>query len=126
MVSITCDASCITLLIQSPNNQVLSTQLALGLIIILWKCGYFCYFHIPNYFCYSNISPALMSQILYLNSLRILSFVPSEDCSCKIHGLKVGITRASRDWTYHSTVSLCCFFFFLLLRGGSVGRAVRR
>lgn len=40
-----------------------------------------------------------MSQILYLNSVRFLFFVPSEDCSCKIHGLRVGITRPSGGWT---------------------------
>lgn len=90
----------------------LLTQLALGLIIILWKCGYFCNFHIPNYFCYSNISLALMSQILYLNSVRFLFFVPSEDCSCKIHGLRVGIIRASRGWTYQAH-SLLVFPSFL-------------
>lgn len=95
----------------------LLTQLALGLIIILWKCGYFCSFHIPNYFCYSDISLALMSQILYLNSVRFLFFVPSEDCSCKIHGLRVGITRASRGWTYqvHSLPVFPLFYFFSLL-----------
>ena len=95
----------------------LLTQLALGLIIILWKCGYFCNFHIPNYFCYSNISLALMSQILYLNSVRFLFFVPSEDCSCKIHGLRVSITRASRGWTYqaHSLLVFPSFFSPLVL-----------
>lgn len=101
------------------------TQLALGLIIILWKCGYFCNFHTPNYFCYSNISLALMSQILYLNSIRFLFFVPSEDCSCKIHGLRVGITRASRGWTYQVWCLLVFLSFFpcsLLLMGASGGR----
>lgn len=114
------------LLIQSLNKQVFFlTQLALGLIIILWKCGYFCNFHIPNYFCYSNISLALMSQILYLNSVRFLFFVPSEDCSCKIHGLRVGITRASRGWTYqvHSLLVFPSHFpCSLLLMGASAGR----
>ncbi len=107
------------------STGFLLTQLALGLIIILWKCGYFCNFHIPNYFCYSNISLALMSQILYLNSVRFLFFVPSEDCSCKIHGLRVGITRASRGWTYqvHSLlVFLSLFPCSFLLLGASAGR----
>lgn len=99
----------------------LLTQLALGLIIILWKCGYFCNFHIPNYFCYSNISLALMSQILYLNSVRFLFFVPSEDCSCKIHGLRVGITRASRGWTYQ-VHSLLVFPLFSLVLSSLWGR----
>lgn len=36
-----------------------------------------------------------MPQIPYLNSVRFPFFVPSEDCSCKIHGLRVGITKAS-------------------------------
>lgn len=90
----------------------LLTQLAQGLIIVLWKCGYFCSFHIPNYFCYSNISLALMSQILYLNSVRFLFFVPFEDCSCKIHGLRVGISRSSRGWTFQ-VQSLLAFPFFL-------------
>lgn len=97
-----------------PQTGFLLTQLALGLIIILWKCGYFCNLHIPNYFCYSNISLALMSQILYLNSVRFLFFVPSEDCSCKIHGL-VGITRASRGWTYQVLHSLLVFASFFSL-----------
>lgn len=101
----------------------LRTQLAQGLIIILWKCVYFCNFHIPNYFCYSNISLALMPQILYLNSVRLPFFVPSEDCSCKIHGLRVGITRASRGWTcqVHSLFP-SIFPCSLLLMGASAGK----
>lgn len=69
------------------QTEPLLAQLAPGLIIILWKCVYFCYFRIPNYFCYSNMSLALMPQILYLNSVRFLFFVPLEDCACKIHGV---------------------------------------
>lgn len=122
---ITCNASCSPPASTKPQQTgFLLTQLALGLIIILWKCGYFCNFHIPNYFCYSNISLALMSQILYLNSVRFLFFVPSEDCSCKIHGLRVGITRASRGWTYqaHSLLVFPSFFpCSLLLMGASAG-----
>lgn len=123
---ITWNASCRPPANTKPQQTgFLLTQLALGLIIILWKCGYFCNFHIPNYFCYSNISPALMSQILYLNSVRFLFFVPSEDCSCKIHGLRVGITRASRGWTYqvHSFLLFPSLFpCSLLLMGASAGR----
>lgn len=123
---ITTNASCRPPAYTKPQQTVfLLTQLALRLIIIVWKCGYFCNFHIPNYFCYSDISPALMSQILYLNSVRFLFFVPSEDCSCKIHGLRVGITRASRGWTYQ-VHSLLVFFFFsfslVLLMKASAGR----
>ena len=121
---ITWNASCRPPASTKPQQTgFLLTQLALGLIIILWKCGYFCNFHIPNYFCYSNISLALMSQILYLNSVRFLFFLPSEDCSCKIHGLRVGITRASRGWTcqVHSLLVFPPPLFYLpcsLLRMG--------
>lgn len=84
------------LLLHSLNKQAFPlTQLALGLIIIFRRCVYFCNFHIPNYFCYFNIILALMPQIPYLNCVRFPFFVPSEDCSCKIHGLRVGITKAS-------------------------------
>lgn len=41
-----------------------------------------------------------MPQILYLNSVRFPLSLPWEDCSCKIHGLRVGITQASRGRTY--------------------------
>lgn len=62
-----------------------------------------------------------MSQILYLNSVRFLFFVPSEDCSCKIHGLRVGITRASRGWTYQ-VHSLLVFLSFSLVLSSLWGR----
>lgn len=64
-----------------------------------------------------------MPQILYLNSVRFLFFVPSEDCSCKIHGLRVGITRASRGWTYQVHSLFPSFFpCSLLLMGASAGK----
>lgn len=98
---ITWNCSCGPLRLAQPEQTCVPlTQLALGLIIIFWRCVYFCCFRIPNYFCYSNIILALMPQILYLNSVRFPLSLPSEDCSCKIHGLRVGITQASRGGTY--------------------------
>lgn len=114
---ITCNSSCRPPRLAQPEQTGFPlTQLALGLIIIWRRCVYFCRFHIPNYFCYSNIILALMPQILYLNSVRFPFSVPSEDCSCKIHGLRVGITQASRGWTYqvHTPSTSPLLFFFLL------------
>lgn len=55
-----------------------------------------------------------MPQILYLNSVRFPFSVPSEDCSCKIHGLRVGITQASRGWTHQVRTPLNPTPLFLL------------
>lgn len=63
-----------------------------------------------------------MSQILYLNSVGFLFFVPFEDYSCKIHGPRGGLFRASRGWTYQVYNFLVSFFVSPLCGGHFFGK----